>query len=161
MTLAASDSIPAGPTAGWTLHVHTELGCCGTLAFVFEDGTRFNVDLPPSLSSFLLALIASRELDLRNAVLYKIGCRRLSTIGRIVRRMPGPGNPVSENAIGGYKRALIRHVRLALEKKSLKLGRKLNAPLPVLNPAYSQGYCLLREGVAVTGVSIEDLLSLL
>jgi hypothetical protein len=150
---------PSNSAAGWTLHVHERLGCCATLEYVFEDGIRCSVDIPPALSSFVLALITARALDVRNAAIFMVGSRRLAEIGKMVRRMPGPGNAVSENAIGGYKRALIRLVRQALKARSLEVGRKLDPPMPVINPAYSHGYSLAEEGVAVRGVAVHELLS--
>jgi len=140
------------------LHVYPHLDCGGTLIYDFADGHLCLVQLTPAWTSLLLALVASRAIDLRNGQTLKVGHRSLEMLGRIVAVMPGPGNPVSPEAIGAYKRAIMRRIRKKLAAMpGGGMDGKRNPPHPIVHRKKGEGYGLHADGIAVVGVCVEKL----
>ena len=161
-TMPFSEGAPA-----WAL-LHDELRSTANLVYgvgarpgtpIAEAGApSLEVALPPALSGFLLALFAARVLDERHGFTRDAGCRSLAEIGRMLAVVPGPGNPVEPDTVGGYKRALARRVRDAARGDAAR-GTDFAPPPLVVHPGYGRGYALAPTGLVVRGVDVPALLA--
>jgi len=145
------------PGPGWTLVVHGRVRFTGTLKYGLDDDVVCQVELTPAKTALFLALAACRAIDEREGRTGKLGCRCMEDLAWLVAAVPGPGNPVTAATIGGYKRRITRDIRKALESLSDAVGRQLDAPMPILNLGWGQGYCLADEGLELKGISIDEL----
>jgi len=115
-----------------------------------------HVHVRPALASLLLTLEGCREIDKRDGITVMVGDRSLAELGRLVAGMHGPGNRISAKTIEGYRQAITRSIKKALDALSRAVDRPLDAPIPILHRGYGQGYCLVDPGLLLIGVSRDD-----
>jgi hypothetical protein len=150
--------LPSASAPGWILHVHRDLRYKGTLEYVFRDGIVCKVSLTAALTSLLLALAVCREIDERNGVTHKVGCRSFEKLGRIVGRMFKPGNVVLGGTIGNNRGRITSRIRKAFKQRSEEIGYPLPFRDPVFHGDRDDGYCLVDEGLMLIGVTLDELI---
>ena len=156
----------------WTLHVRH--GSTSTLVYGLAAGAGdriaqsavppLEVALPPALTGFVLALFAARALDERHASDEsggdaRCGARSLNELGKLLAAVPGPGNRVEADTVGGYKRGLARRTRAAVREWQARTGVELTPDPLVVQPGYGRGYALGPRDLPLDGIDVEALLA--